>query len=59
MIVEYIRYKIPGERQREFEEAYSDASQSLNASKHCQMYELTHCAEELGSLHTENRMGLA
>ena len=46
MIVEYIRYEIPRERQREFEEAYTNASQSLNASKHCQMYELTHCAEE-------------
>jgi heme-degrading monooxygenase HmoA len=46
MIVEYIRYKIPRERQREFEEAYTNASQSLNASKHCQMYELARCAEE-------------
>ena len=46
MIVEYIRYKILRERHREFEEAYTNASQSLNASKHCQMYELTHCAEE-------------
>jgi heme-degrading monooxygenase HmoA len=46
MIVEYIRYKISRERQREFEEAYTNASQSLNASKHCQMYELSHCAEE-------------
>ena len=46
MIVEYIRYKIPRERQKEFEEAYANASASLNASKHCQMYELTHCAEE-------------
>lgn len=46
MIVEYIRYRIPRERQREFEEAYSTASQSLNTSKHCQMYELTHCTEE-------------
>jgi heme-degrading monooxygenase HmoA len=46
MIVEYIRYKIPRERQREFGEAYTNASVSLNASKHCQMYELTHCTEE-------------
>jgi heme-degrading monooxygenase HmoA len=46
MIVEYIRYKIPAERQREFEEAYENASGSLNASRHYQMYELTHCAEE-------------
>ena len=46
MIIEYIRYKIPRERQREFEEAYTNASASLNASKHCQMYELTHSTEE-------------
>ncbi|MFL6523742.1 MAG: antibiotic biosynthesis monooxygenase family protein [Nitrososphaera sp.] len=46
MIVEYIRYKIPRERQREFKEAYTNASRSLDASKHCQMYELTHCTEE-------------
>jgi heme-degrading monooxygenase HmoA len=46
MIVEYIRYKIPRERQREFEEAYTNASRSLDASKHCQMYELSRCAEE-------------
>ncbi len=37
---------IPRERQREFEEAYTIASRSLDASKHCQMYELTHCTEE-------------
>jgi heme-degrading monooxygenase HmoA len=46
MIVEYIRYKIPRESQREFEEAYTNASASLNASKHCKMYELKHCTEE-------------
>ncbi len=46
MIVEYIRYKIPRERQREFEEAYGNASRSLDASEHCHMYELTHCTEE-------------
>ncbi|MDQ4014971.1 MAG: antibiotic biosynthesis monooxygenase [Thermoproteota archaeon] len=46
MIVEYIRYKIPREGQSEFEEAYANASRSLDTSKHCQMYELTHCAEE-------------
>jgi heme-degrading monooxygenase HmoA len=46
MIIEYIRYGIPRERHREFEGAYTNASESLNESKHCQMYELTHCAEE-------------
>jgi quinol monooxygenase YgiN len=46
MIVEYIQYRIPRERKRQFEEAYANASESLNASKHCHMYELTHSAEE-------------
>ncbi len=46
MIVKYIRYKIPSERQREFEEAYTNPSVSLNASKHCQTYELTRSTEE-------------
>jgi heme-degrading monooxygenase HmoA len=46
MIIEYIRYRIPRERHREFEGAYTNASGLLNASNHCQMYELTHCAEE-------------
>src|SRR6266511_5193658 len=46
MIVEDLRYRIPRERQRDFEQAYTNAPRSLNTSNHCQMYELTHCAEE-------------
>lgn len=46
MIVEYIRYKIPRERQGQFEEAYKQAAMSLKESPHCQNYELTHCVEE-------------
>jgi quinol monooxygenase YgiN len=46
VIVEYIRYKIGNERQREFEDAYGRARKSLRASPHCKQYELSHCVEE-------------
>src|SRR5919108_633662 len=46
MIVEYIRYKIEKKRQREFEQAYENAAESLKASPHCLKYELSHCIEE-------------
>jgi heme-degrading monooxygenase HmoA len=46
MVVEYIRYRIPGERQQQFEAAYSDAGGSLAASEHCLAYELSHGVEE-------------
>ena len=45
MIVEYIRYKIPNERQKQFENAYEKARESLKVSSHCLQYELSHCAE--------------
>ena len=46
MLVEYIRYRIPHERQERFEDAYSDAAASLDASEHCIAYELSHGVEE-------------
>jgi hemoglobin len=46
MVVEYIRYLIPGERQEQFEAAYRDASGPLDASEHCLAYELSHGVEE-------------
>lgn len=46
MIVEYIRFKIEKERQREFENAYEKAGESLKASPNCLKYELSHCVEE-------------
>jgi hemoglobin len=46
MIVEYIRYKIENERQKEFENAYEKAGKSLEVSPHCLQYELSHCVEE-------------
>ena len=46
MVVEYIRYRIPHERQERFEDAYRDAATSLEASEHCIAYELSHGVEE-------------
>lgn len=46
MIVEYIRYKIPVEKQRSFEAAYAEASATLEASAHCLHYELSHGVED-------------
>jgi quinol monooxygenase YgiN len=46
MVVEYIRYRIPHERQERFEAAYRDAANSLDASEHCLAYELSHGVEE-------------
>jgi quinol monooxygenase YgiN len=46
MVVEYIRYRIPHERQERFEASYRDAATSLDASEHCLAYELSHGVEE-------------
>ncbi len=46
MIVEYIRYRIPAERQDAFEQAYTTAQASLRESPHCLGYELGRCHEE-------------
>ena len=46
MIVEYIRYTIPAERRDAFESAYRDAAAALDASTHCQAYDLARCAED-------------
>jgi quinol monooxygenase YgiN len=46
MVVEYIRYRIPHERQARFEAAYGEAAVSLDASEHCLAYELSHGVEE-------------
>jgi heme-degrading monooxygenase HmoA len=46
VVVEYIRYRIPAERQERFEAAYRDAAGSLDASEHCLAYELSHGVEE-------------
>jgi quinol monooxygenase YgiN len=49
MIVEYIRYEIPADRQESFVAAYRDAAKELRISTHCRRYEVTQCTEELSS----------
>jgi quinol monooxygenase YgiN len=44
--IEYIRYKISKERQKEFESAYERAEKALNTSSHCLNYDLSHCIEK-------------
>jgi quinol monooxygenase YgiN len=46
MIVEYIRYRIPEGEARFFEDAYRAAAPSLDASPHCERYEVARCAED-------------
>lgn len=46
MIVEYIRYQIPEDEARSFEDAYSSAAASLEASPHCERYEVARCTED-------------
>jgi quinol monooxygenase YgiN len=46
MIVEYIRYQIPDDEARSFEDAYRAAAESLEASPHCERYEVAHCTED-------------
>jgi quinol monooxygenase YgiN len=46
MVVEYIRYNIDDERSEAFEQAYRQASEALDASEHCERYEVSRCSEE-------------
>ena len=46
MIVEYIRYRIPEDQAQSFEDAYRSAGASLDASPHCQRYEIARCTED-------------
>jgi quinol monooxygenase YgiN len=46
MIVEYIRYNIDSGRTEAFEQAYRDAADSLEASEHCERYEVSRCTED-------------
>jgi len=45
MTVEYIRYKISADKQKDFVEAYTKASVQLDQSIYCLGYELTKCEE--------------
>ncbi len=49
MIVEYVRYWIPAERQNDFEAAYSQAREGLSSSPRCLGYELSRCVEDPAS----------
>jgi heme-degrading monooxygenase HmoA len=46
MIVEYLRYTVPGERQAEFLAAYTAAREPLLQSPHAQAFELCQCVED-------------
>jgi quinol monooxygenase YgiN len=46
MVVEYIRYSIDAERGQEFEQAYRRATEPLEASPHCERYEVSRCSED-------------
>jgi quinol monooxygenase YgiN len=46
MVVEYIRYNIDNARAEGFAAAYRQAAEALDASEHCQRYEVSRCAED-------------
>jgi quinol monooxygenase YgiN len=46
MVIEYIRYKVTPERHEAFETAYAEAARSLDASEHCQAYEVARGVED-------------
>jgi heme-degrading monooxygenase HmoA len=45
-MVEYIRYTIDTGRADAFEQAYRYATESLDASEHCERYEIARCTED-------------
>jgi hemoglobin len=46
MVVEYIRYTVDEARTEAFEEAYRQAAGVLEASEHCERYEVSRCTED-------------
>ena len=46
MVVEYIRYSIDNGRAEAFADAYRSASEALEASEHCERYEVSRCSED-------------
>ena len=46
MVVEYIRYSIDDDRAEAFEQGYRSAAEALEASEHCERYEVTRCTED-------------
>ena len=46
MVVEYIRYTLDEGRAEVFEQAYCQAADALEASYHCERYEVSRCSED-------------
>jgi quinol monooxygenase YgiN len=46
MIVEYIRYSIDDARADAFAQGYERAAEALEASEHCERYEISRCSED-------------
>ena len=46
MIVEYIRYRVPGPDGAKLIEAYEEAAEPLLTSGHCLSYEVSRCVDE-------------
>jgi quinol monooxygenase YgiN len=46
VVLEYIRYTVPPDRAEEFEQAYREAGQVLNADPHCRGWEMARGVEE-------------
>jgi|SRR5262245_10600480 len=46
MVVEYIRYNVEGSRADAFADAYRRAADALEASEHCERYEVSRCSED-------------
>jgi quinol monooxygenase YgiN len=46
MVVEYIRYNVDDARADAFEQAYRRAAVVLEASEHCERYEVSRCSED-------------
>jgi heme-degrading monooxygenase HmoA len=46
VVVEYIRYTIDDARTQAFEQAYRRSGEALDASPHCERYEVSRCTED-------------
>jgi quinol monooxygenase YgiN len=46
MVVEYIRYTVDDARTEAFDQAYRKAAVVLEASEHCERYEISRCSED-------------
>jgi quinol monooxygenase YgiN len=46
MVVEYIRYTVDEARADSFEQAYRRGAEALEASEHCERYEVSQCSED-------------